>query len=155
MFMVHFSWKLHCGALVDVASQQYTSCFSTHFGCKVMTACLRCNSTWSGTEAYHLVCRGGATAAAAAAADSAAHTAESELLGSNLPVELDEFGRNINIEKKRELANRAQLRQRLLQHLQGLLKRMVDDGTVPPFDASLLQVSQSGFSTSGGASGGW
>ncbi len=50
--------------------------------------------------------RGGDAAAAAAAARGAADAAEERLLGKDLPVELDEFGRDMNAERKAELAQR-------------------------------------------------
>lgn len=52
--------------------------------------------------------RGGADAAAAAtsAAGAAAAAAEGRLLGKDLPVELDEFGRDANAERRAELAQR-------------------------------------------------
>lgn len=56
--------------------------------------------------AMAVLSRGGAPGAAASAADAAAAAAEERLLGADLPVELDEFGRDANAEKKAELAAR-------------------------------------------------
>ena len=56
--------------------------------------------------AMAVLARGGAPGAAAAAADAAAAAAEEKLLGADLPVELDEFGRDANAERKAELAAR-------------------------------------------------
>ncbi|KAL4451797.1 hypothetical protein ABPG75_007459 [Micractinium tetrahymenae] len=60
---------------------------------------------------------GAADAAAGAAADAAA-AAEERLLGRDLPVELDEFGRDANAEKRAELAERAKQRQARLAALE-------------------------------------
>eukprot|EP00887_Chlorella_sp_A99_P007831 scaffold20.g7831.t1 len=54
--------------------------------------------------------RGGAPAAAAVAGEAAAAAAEAQQLGSNLPVELDEFGRDMNAERKMAAATRARRR---------------------------------------------
>ncbi|KAL4419512.1 hypothetical protein ABPG77_002298 [Micractinium sp. CCAP 211/92] len=64
--------------------------------------------------------RGGADAAAAAtsAAAAAAAAAEERLLGKDLPVELDEFGRDANAERRAELAQRAKQRQARLAALE-------------------------------------
>lgn len=56
--------------------------------------------------AMAVLSRGGAQSAAATAAEVAAEAAEEKLLGLDLPVELDEFGRDMNAEKKAELADR-------------------------------------------------
>lgn len=48
----------------------------------------------------------GAAGAAASAAAAAAAAAEERLLGRELPVELDEFGRDANTERRAELAER-------------------------------------------------
>lgn len=55
---------------------------------------------------------GGAADAAASAAAAAAAAAEERLLGRDLPVELDEFGRDANAEKRAELAERWERAQR-------------------------------------------
>lgn len=58
--------------------------------------------------ALAVLSRGGPDAggAAAAAAEAAAAAAEQKLLGADLPVELDEFGRDANAERRAELAER-------------------------------------------------
>jgi GC-rich sequence DNA-binding factor len=58
------------------------------------------------TAAAAVLSRGGGAAAAAAAAEAAAGAAEERQLGLDLPVELDEFGRDTNAERKAELADR-------------------------------------------------
>lgn len=59
------------------------------------------------SAALGVLSQGGAPAAAAAAADAAATTAEQRQLGGgDMPVELDEFGRDVNAERRREAAER-------------------------------------------------
>jgi hypothetical protein len=68
--------------------------------------------------AMAVLSRGGAGAAAAAAAEAAAAAAEEKLLGLDLPIELDEFGRDANAEKKAELAQHAKQRRAHLEALE-------------------------------------
>ncbi|KXZ48179.1 hypothetical protein GPECTOR_30g275 [Gonium pectorale] len=58
--------------------------------------------------------RGAGAAAAGAAAAAAAAEAEDRLLDEEGPEELDEFGRNVNLQRRRELEERATARKRLL-----------------------------------------
>ncbi|GIL59704.1 hypothetical protein Vafri_14431, partial [Volvox africanus] len=58
--------------------------------------------------------RGAGVAAAAAAAQSAAHDVEDALLDEEGPEEVDEFGRNVNLQRRRDLEARAAGRKRLL-----------------------------------------
>lgn len=74
----------------------------------------------------------GTFAAATAAAEAARLEAEGELLGDDLAVELDEFGRNTNLELKRELEQRATKRRKLLAVSQAQM-HLVAAGD--PFDA--------------------
>ena len=46
------------------------------------------------------------SAVASSAAESAAFEAESRLLGDDGPPELDEFGRNVNLQREREAKER-------------------------------------------------
>jgi GC-rich sequence DNA-binding factor len=74
------------------------------------------------SAAAAVLSRGGELGAAAAAADAAAAAAEEKLLGLDLPVELDEFGRDTNAERKAELAQRAKQRRQRLQALEQQLE---------------------------------
>lgn len=56
--------------------------------------------------ALAVLSRGGAAPIAAAAAEAAAAAAEQQQLGAGLPVELDEFGRDVNAERRREAEKR-------------------------------------------------
>ncbi len=56
--------------------------------------------------ALGVLSRGGGAGAAAGAADAAAAAAEQRQLGGDLPQELDEFGRDLNAERRREAAER-------------------------------------------------
>eukprot|EP00884_Botryococcus_braunii_P016142 jgi/Botrbrau1/3210/Bobra.37_2s0040.1 len=58
--------------------------------------------------------RGGASAAAAAAAENAASLAEEKLLEGSSAVELDEFGRDVNVGKRQEAQARAARRKKRL-----------------------------------------
>ncbi|GFR43325.1 hypothetical protein Agub_g4394, partial [Astrephomene gubernaculifera] len=58
--------------------------------------------------------RGAGAAAATQAAEAAAEEAEERLLDEEGPEEVDEFGRNVNLQRRRELQERARARKRLL-----------------------------------------
>lgn len=82
--------------------------------------------------AMAVLSRGGAQSAAATAAEVAAEAAEEKLLGLDLPVELDEFGRDMNAEKKAELADRAKQRRRRLEVLEQQLEQQQAGGSSAP-----------------------
>lgn len=65
--------------------------------------------------------RGGTPVAAAAAGEAAATAAEATAGGAELPVELDEFGRDVNAERKYAAAERARQRGAKLAELQARL----------------------------------
>ncbi|KAG2502106.1 hypothetical protein HYH03_000598 [Edaphochlamys debaryana] len=76
--------------------------------------------------------RGGGGPAASQAADAAARDAEDRLLDEEGPVELDEFGRNVNLQKRRELEERAVGRKRLLAMEGERLAKAVAGAPVQP-----------------------
>ena len=68
--------------------------------------------------------------AAGAAAESAAGQVEGDLGGSSGPVELDEFGRDVNLMKRKEAEERSARRRR---RAQTELERFDRDKVMPPW----------------------
>lgn len=119
---VHFTCMLNTSGLQDILRTPQTNS-------------MQCRALMSGcgaTRSKHLLCHDGCHAAASAAAEAARLDAEGELLGDDLAVELDEFGRNTNLEQKRELDQRAKKRRKLLAVSQAQM-HLVAAGD--PFDA--------------------
>ncbi|KAG2423252.1 hypothetical protein HYH02_015353 [Chlamydomonas schloesseri] len=78
--------------------------------------------------------RGATAAAAGAAAEAAARDAEDKLLDEEGPVELDEFGRNVNLQRRRELEARAEGRKRLLAREGERLAAAAAGGVIQPLE---------------------